>query len=244
MSAALTVGIAAFAVDDAGARSRELQPAPRIRAASMTKPLLCWAASAIEPFATDHAAWEALARPAVTVSDNDATADLWSRIGEADLLATLRDLSGVSWATGTDGEHEALRLLVTAHEVATAYASFVLDESHSAQQLRRWMREVPEEQTFGVREVASGMLGVPAASIEVKCGWFGGERAHAAVIVEVDNSVLGAVVTTNRPSDVTSRKACDLAAGNDTKLVALHEQFAGPSMRSAVGRALEFAASL
>ena len=67
-------------------------------------------------------------------------------------FAVINDLSGVGWTTDRDGEHEALRLLVTANEVATAYASFVLDESHAAQQLRRWMREVPEEQTFGVRE--------------------------------------------------------------------------------------------
>lgn len=64
------------------------------------------------------------------------------------------------------------------------------------------------------------------------------------MIADVDNSVLGAVVTTSRPSDVTSRKACELAAGNNTKLVTVHEQFAGPSIRFAVGRALEFAASL
>ena len=244
MNAALTVGIAAFAVDGAGARSSELQPAPRVRAASMSKPLLFWAAATVEPFATDHAAWEALGCPAATVSDNDATAELWSRAGEAGLLAAISDLSGVAWTTDSDGEHEALRLLVTANEVATAYASFVLDESHAARRLRRWMREVPEEQTFGVREVAVATLGVPAASIGVKCGWFGGARAHAAVVAEVGNAVLGAVVTTSRPSDVTSRKASELAAGNNTKLVAVHEQFAGPSISSAVGRALEFAASL
>lgn len=244
MNAALTVGIAAFAVDGAGARSSELQPAPRVRAASMTKPLFFWAASTVEPFATDHAAWGALARPAVTVSDNDATAELWSRVGGAGLLAVIADLSGVAWTTDRDGEHEALRLLVTAGEVATAYASFALDESHAAQQLRRWMREVPEEQTFGIREVAGATLRVPLVSIGVKCGWFGGARAHAAVVADVENSVLGAVVTTSRPSDVTSRKACELAAGNNTKLVAVHEQFAGPSIRFAVARALEFAASL
>ena len=54
--------------------------------------------------------------------------------------------------------------------------------------------------------------------IGVKCGWFGGARAHAAVVVDVDNLVLGAVVTTSRPSDVTSREACDLAARNNAKL--------------------------
>ncbi|HYN32721.1 MAG TPA: hypothetical protein VES40_08855, partial [Ilumatobacteraceae bacterium] len=185
MDAALTVGIAAFAVDGFGARSSELLPAPRVRAASMAKPLLFWAAATVEPFATDHAAWEALARPAVTHSDNDATAELWSRVGGAGILAAISDLCGVVWTTASDGEHEALRLLITANEGATAYASFVLDESHAAQQLRRWMREVPAEQAFGIREVAGATLGIPVESIGVKCGWFGGERAHAAVLAEV-----------------------------------------------------------
>src|SRR5262245_2548872 len=192
MDVALSVGIAAFAVDSAGARPRELQPAPRVRAASVTKPLLFWAGARMEPFASDRAAWEALARPAVTFSDNDATAELWSRVGGNGLLAAVRALAGVTWTTDRDGEHEALRLLVTAGEAATAYAAFALDESHTAQQLRRWMREVPEEQTFGIREVAGTALRVPAESVGVKCGWFGGERAHAAVLAEVDNSILGA----------------------------------------------------
>ena len=244
MDAPPTVGIAAFAVDGAGVRSSELQRAPRVRAASMTKPLLCWAAATIEPFATDHAAWEALARPAVTHSDNDATAELWSRVGGADILAAISDLTGVAWTTDSGGEHETLRVMVTADESATAYASFVSDESHAAQQLRRWMREVPAEQTFGIREVAAATLGIPEASVGVKCGWFGGERAHAAVVAAVDDSVLGAVVMTSRPSDVPSRTACQLAAGNNTLLVAVHENLAGPTIRSALARALELSASL
>jgi hypothetical protein len=106
------------------------------------------------------------------------------------------------------------------------------------------MREVPEEQTFGVCAVDGATLRVPIASIGVKCGWFGGELAHVVVVADADNSMLGAVVTTSRPSDMTSRRACELAAGDDAKLAAIHEQFAGYSIRSAVGRALEFAASL
>ncbi len=244
MDASLNIGIAAFVVDEAGARSCELLSALRVRAASVAKPLLFWAAAAVEPFATDHAAWEALARPAVTVSDNQATAEMWSRVGGAGLLAALYDLSGIVWDTDSGGEHEALRLLVTAYEVATAYATFILDESDTARQLRSWMREVPEAQTFGVRQSAIATLGVPEDSVGVKCGWFGGDRAHAVVVADLDDAILGAVVTTSRPANAASREACELAAGNSTKLIAIHEAIAGTSIRLAVRQALEFATSL
>ncbi|HUP87327.1 MAG TPA: serine hydrolase [Acidimicrobiales bacterium] len=244
MNAALTVGVAAFAVDVAGARSSEVQPAPRVRAASVTKPLLFWAGATAEPFATGRAEWEALARPAVTVSDNEATAELWARVGEGRLLAAVHALSGVAWTAERGGEHESLCLLVTAKELAAAYASFAFDVSDAAQQLRNWMRAVPPEQTFGVRAVAGAALGIPAISIGVKCGWFGGERAHAVVIADVGARSLGAVVTTSRPWDDSSRHACELAAGDNRRLIALHESFAGSSIRLGVRRAIEVAASL
>lgn len=244
MSPPLTIGITAFAVDDAGERRSELQRAPRVRAASMAKPLLFWAAASVEPFANDQTTWEALARPAVTVSDNGATAELWSRAGEGPLLASIERLTGVTWRTDADGEHEALRLLVTAEEVASVYSAFTRDRGEAARQLRTWMREVPEEQTFGLRDVAAATLGIPPTAVGVKCGWFGGERAHAAVVADVDDAVLGVVVTTTRPPDAATRRACARAAGSTTELVAIHEELAGSSIRRAAGRGLELAGSL
>jgi hypothetical protein len=244
MSTSSLIGIAAFAVDRSGRRCLEIEEAPRARGASVVKPLLFWVGATAEPFATNSASWAAIARPAVTVSDNDATAALWSRVGERRLLAALEDRAGVRWRTGGDGEHPALRVMVTAGELACTYAAFASDESDEAGLLRRWMRDVPTEQTFGVRRVACEALGVPERTVGVKCGWFGLERAHAVVLVALPNRSVGAAITTVHPSDPESRAQVQEMGGNDTALVAAHDAVAGPSIRSATRRALELATEL
>lgn len=244
MSTSPLIGIAAFAVDRSGCRWLEIEEAPRVRGASVVKPLLFWVGAAAEPFATNRASWEAIARPAVTVSDNDATAALWSRVGEHPLLAALADRSGVRWRTGGDGEHPALRVMVTAGELARTYATFASDESDEAGLLRGWMRDVPAEQTFGARRVACETLGVPERSVGVKCGWFGLERAHAVVVVDLPNRTVGAAITTVHPSDPESRARLRARGGNGTALVSAHDTVAGQSLRSATRRALEAATEL
>jgi len=54
-------GIAAFAVDRTGGGWLEVQPAPRLRAASVLEPLLCWVGAAAEPFRADHMSRAAIA---------------------------------------------------------------------------------------------------------------------------------------------------------------------------------------
>jgi hypothetical protein len=239
------IGIAAFAVSDGGSsRTLELQPAPRVRAASVIKPLLAWVAATSTDVAQDDAEWEVLARPAVTISDNSATAALWTRHGEEGLLASLNVRTGLAWDVDGDGEHPALRIMVTAGELARAYAALASDRTDFGIQLRQWMREVPPEQTFGVRRVACDTLPIEEGAVGVKCGWFGRERAHAIVLVETGGRAIGAAVTTSCSTDEASRAAVQHAIGNDTKLAAAHDALAGDDIRSAVRRALLVAREL
>jgi len=238
------IGIAALAVDHAGSRTRELQPAPRVRAASVVKPLLAWGAANCGPFANDRTAWEVLARPGVTTSDNKATAALWSRSGGERLVASLNDRLGLGWHVEGDGEHPSLRLMVTAGELARAYAALASDDTDVGSQLRQWMCEVPTEQTFGLRRVACDTLAVEEGAVGVKCGWFGGERAHAIVLVETQGRTVGAAVTTSWSPDAATRAAVRAAIGHDMKLAAAHDILAGEDIRSATRRALLVASEL
>lgn len=237
-------GIAAFAVDRGGSRTFELESAPRLRAASVIKPLLFWAGAASESFAGDHASWTVLAEPGITTSDNEATAALWSRVGEEPLLAWLNERIGLSWHTDGDGEHPCLRVMVTADELARGYAALAADATDAALQVCRWMRGVRAEQTFGLKRVAAEALDVAEGVVAVKCGWFGGECAHAVVLVEDQERTVGSVVTTYRPADEASRSAAQDASGDDGRLVALHDVLAGEPIRSAARRALIVAANL
>lgn len=239
-----TTGTAAFAVDNKGRRTVELEPAPRVRSASVIKPLLFWAAAALGPFADDRAVWEELAAPGITTSDNDATAALWSRVGEKPLLNWLNERAATSWCTAGAGEHPTLRVMVTGGELARAYAALGADDSAPAAQVRRWLRAVPPEQAFGLREVAAELRGVEAASVGIKCGWFGGERAHAVVLVEHELKTIGAVVTSSRPQDAIGHAAAQQASGDDGRLAALHDELFGRVIRSAARRALLVAAML
>lgn len=240
---ALSIGVAAFAVDDAGRRTLELQPAAPVRGASVMKPLLAWAA-AWDPLVTDRAAWEVLARPAVTLSDNAATAALWSRSGREGLLAALNNRLGVAWRVEGHGEHPSLRVMVTASELAHAYATLASDDTDAGSHVRQWMRDVPTELTFGVRRVTCDTLGVNEEAVGVKCGWFGGERAHAVVIVETEGGAIGAAVTTQRSASTSTRAAVRNAIGNDMKLAAAHDILAGEDIRAATRRALLVAREL
>jgi len=238
------VGIAAFAVDLEGARSSEVASAPRVRCASVVKPLLFWVGADADAFVGDRGAWEGIARPAVTTSDNDATAALWSRVGERHLLADLEDRTGVAWTTDGHGEHPSLRLMVTAAELARAYAAFAFDGGEAAKDLRRWMRDVEVGQTFGVRAVASDVVGAAEASIGVKCGWFGAERVHAVALAELQDRIVGGAVTTSWLADPVRGAACREAAGDSAALVAVHDALAGDVIRAAMRRALLVAADL
>lgn len=237
------IGVVAFAVDGAVTWSLELQPGARVRAASVVKPLLAWAAS-WGPLAGDGALWEVIARRSVMLSDNEATAALWSRGGHEGLLAALNDRLGLAWQVEGDGEHPSLRVVVTAGELAHAYTALASDETTAGSHVRRWMREVPANLTFGVRRVACDTLGVGEEAVAVKCGWFGGERAHAVVLVETHGGVVAAAVTTQHALEPATRASVRRAIGSDIKLAAAHDVLAGEEIRAATRRALLVASGL
>lgn len=235
--------MAAFAVDGAGLRTVELQSGRELRAASVLKPLLAWVAGSSLRMA-DAALWELLGRRAVVFSDNKATATLWSLCGEDQLLAGLNDRVGESWCIAGDGEHPSLRVMVTAHEVASAFAILASEDTDVASKVRGWMREVPTTLSFGVRPIASATLAVESRAVGVKCGWFGGERAHAVVVVETPGRTVGATVTTSISPDDATRDAVRQASGDDTMLVAVHDRVVGDEIREAVRYALAAASEL
>lgn len=106
------------------------------------------------------------------------------------------------------------------------------------------MREVPSEQAFGLRSVACEVLAFDKALVGVKCGWFGGEGAHAVVIAEPDDPVVGAVVTTNGSPGARTSASVREAIGNDMKLAAVHDHLVGDRIRTAARRALRAAREL
>lgn len=240
----LAIGIGAFVVDDAGIRTLDVQPGPRVRAVSTLKPLLAWVAAASDVFAQNQVSWEVLARRSITVSDNQAASELWSQAGEEDLLASLSGRVGVTWQIDRGGEHPSLRALVTAAELAAAYARLASDPSTAAVKVRQWMRDVPAEQAFGVRDVVCDTLGLDPPAVGVKCGWFGGERTHAIALAETVSRIIGAAVMTFGLPDAGGRAAVQDAIGDDVRLVAAHDNIAGKQVRGAMRRALLMAAAL
>lgn len=244
MSTSPSIGIVAFTVDRQGERSEEIDAAPPVRGASVVKPLLVWAGAGVEPFTSDSERWEAIGRAAVTVSDNEATAVLWSDAGEEHLLTELANRAGVSWSPAGNGEHPALRLMVTAGELARAYLRLASDEDPSAVMVRQWMRQVPKGQTFDLRRIAAETIGCLEGSVGVKCGWFGLERAHAVVLAELGERTLGAAVTTTHGPDPTNRAKAQALSGNEPGLVRAHNLLAGDTIRDATRRALKRASEL
>jgi hypothetical protein len=238
------VGIAAFRVDDRRPVAVEMQAGGPVRSASVVKPLLVWVAADIGGFARDRRAWATLARPAIATSDNDATGAVWRRAGADRLLATLHQRTGVTWRPEGTGEHPSLRLMVTATELAQAYAELAADPGDAARDVRRWLREVRSDQTFGLRAVAAEVVGAAEGDVGVKCGWFAGERVHAVVLVSLTDRVVGGAVTTSWSPDTAPGTAFSDAAGDDRALVALHEDLAGDTLRSAMAQALAAAALL
>jgi hypothetical protein len=215
----------------------------RVRCASLLKPLLFWAASAISPFAEDHARWEQLARVAVTVSDNAATVEVWDACGAAFLLEELAARTGIEFAVEPGGKRAFGRVLVNANEVARAYAALSQHRGWAGERLLEWMRAVPDEQTFGVRAVLARELDVAAAEVGVKCGWFCDEdeeriRTHAATVVFAGNVVVGTAVVTALPIAEEDRSAYAVADGHDEEELAIHERIAGETVREETRKVL------
>ena len=154
----------------------------RLRCASLLKPLYAWVTADRFP---DADRWRRHAEPAVVISSNADTLNLWLTVGPHVILDDLNQRTGVAWSPPNGDPSRFGSVEVTAGEVATAYA--VLAQAASAgdpvaRTILEWMRQVSTTQAFGTREA----LRSPEAG--VKCGWYGAPdetclRTHAVAVL-------------------------------------------------------------
>ncbi len=211
--------------------------APALRCASLLKPLLFWAAGHHERFRLDPAGWARRAEPAVILSANQPTTEIWEAVGAAALLDTLQQLTGVRWGVEPGGARGFGRVLVRAAEVTVAYAALagaaVTDPVAAA--LLRWMAAVPGWQTFGVRACAAAARGEPESAVGIKCGWFCDTdedhiRTHAVTISGPPEQCTVTCVLTALPISAPERNGYAEADARG-KEIAIHERHAGALLR-------------
>jgi hypothetical protein len=246
-----TVQTAAFLVPASGSGTRFVTEVAdeRLRCASVLKPLVFWTAAGLAPYAGAPDEWKRLARDAVTVSANGPTVQVWRTCGGGALLDALAVLTGVRLALERGGPRSFGRVLVTAGDVARGYACLAAAGDGAAGMVRGWMLDVPERQTFGVRPVVCDRLGVGAASVAVKCGWFCDAdeqriRTHAATLTATGLGVVGTVVLTALPVKGALCRAYAAAYRDGDEVLGAHEEHAGAVVRAATEGALGAALSL
>ena len=239
-----TVQRAAFLLTaGGGARLVAENDGERLRCASLLKPLLFWAAAHLRPFSGQTERWTELARDGVRVSANDPTTQVWELCGGPRLLGWLEERTRIRWSVEPGGERSFGRVLVAASDVAQAYAALASADDECAARLVDWMRQVPADQTFGVRETWGDRLGLPEAQVAVKCGWFMDAdehriRTHAAAIGQIPGGCVGTVVLSALPVDGATRAtyATHYRAGRE--VLTIHEALAGSTLRTATSQAL------
>jgi hypothetical protein len=220
-----------------------LSSGERLRAASVMKPLLFWAASSLPPFVEDSARWIRLAQAAVTVSDNNATVEAWEACGGRALLDELTQRTAVGFSVQPGGVREFGRVLVDAGGMACAYATLAGSQDPAADRVIGWMREVGESQTFGLRVLVGSRLLTDSLEVGVKCGWSHDDdeewiRTHAVTVTRCDLGHVGTCVLTALPMTDADRDAYAAAAGRDDEELRLHERIAGEVLRGATAEVL------
>ncbi|MDF5752269.1 hypothetical protein [Spongiactinospora sp. TRM90649] len=229
----------------APARSVSARHGPtRLRCASLLKPLYAWAAHpslGTGPFPEER--WNATAEPAVRVSDNTATLDLWYSAGPRVILDRLAGRTGVNWVPSSADPHWFGGVEVTAEEVVTAYGALALAEIGSdlaATALLTWMRGA--EQGFGVPDVVAEAVGAAPGAVAVKCGWAGfadeiALRTHAVAVARSGpRAVVVAALTAVPYIDGRDAYAEGVATGDE--MLDVHEAVAGGVLRALAGRTL------
>jgi hypothetical protein len=215
----------------------------RMRCASVLKPLVFWAAGALPPLASAQDRWERLARAAVTVSGNDQTVEAWEACGGFAILDCLGEKTGVRLPLEAGGRRAFGRVLITAGDVARGYGALAASREANARRLLGWMLDVPDHQTFGVRPVVGRELGVSAASVAVKCGWFCDAdeeriRTHVVTVTSTPAAIVGTVVLSAFPMDEASRRAYTAAYRSGDEVLSWHERHAGETVRVATEEAV------
>ncbi|MFI7702363.1 hypothetical protein [Nonomuraea sp. NPDC049480] len=165
----------------------------RLRCASLLKPLYAWVTADRIP---DADRWRRHAEPAVVISSNADTLNLWLAVGPGVILDDIRQRTGVAWSPPNGDPSRFGSVEVAAEEVATAYAALAQSAAAgdpAAATILEWMRQVGAEQAFGARDV----LGSPDAGI--KCGWYGAPdetclRTHAVAVLPRGGTRVAVVV--------------------------------------------------
>ncbi|GAA2206423.1 hypothetical protein GCM10009850_018810 [Nonomuraea monospora] len=204
----------------------------RLRCASLLKPLYAWVSAARVP---DAERWRRHAEPAVVVSSNADTLNLWLAVGPRVILEDLRERTGVAWDLPNGDPSRFGSVEVTAGEVAAAYA--VLAQAAAAGDpvagaVLAWMGEVADPQAFGAREA----LGWPESA--VKCGWYGAPdetclRTHAVAVQPRGGTRVSVIVAmTALPyTDAQEREVYRERVGKGLSVEAEHEKVSGTVLR-------------
>ncbi|MFC5825734.1 hypothetical protein [Nonomuraea insulae] len=204
----------------------------RLRCASLLKPLYAWVSAARIP---DTERWRRHAEPAVVISSNADTLNLWLSVGPRVILDDLRERTGVAWEPPNGDPSRFGSVEVAADEVAAAYA--VLAQAAAAGDpvagtVLGWMGEVSETQAFGAREA----LRSPQAA--VKSGWYGAPdetclRTHVVAVLPRGGTKAGVIVAmTALPyTDAREREVYRDRVNQGLSVEAEHDKVAGALLR-------------
>ncbi|MEU7834568.1 hypothetical protein [Nonomuraea sp. NPDC049129] len=204
----------------------------RLRCASLLKPLYAWVAAAHIP---DAERWRRHAEPAVVVSSNADTLNLWLAVGPRVILDDIYQRTGVVWAPPNGDPSRFGSVEVAADEVATAYAALAQTAAAGdpvAGTVLDWMRQVSGQQAFGTREALSS----PEAGI--KCGWYGAPdesclRTHAVAVLPRGGTRATVVVgmTAQPYTDPGEREVYQTRVNEGQSVEGEHEKVAGELLR-------------
>ncbi|MFF4622397.1 hypothetical protein [Nonomuraea jabiensis] len=204
----------------------------RLRCASLLKPLYAWVSAAHIP---DAERWRQHAEPAVVVSSNADTLNLWLAVGPRVILDDLRSRTGIAWSPPNGDPSRFGSVEVAADEVAIAYAVFAqaaVAGDPVAETILGWMRQVSASQAFGAREAIRS----PGAG--VKSGWYGAPdetclRTHTvAVLPRGGTRIAVAVGMTALPyTDLRAREVYAEKVGKGVPVEPDHEKVAGRLLR-------------
>ncbi|TMR22833.1 hypothetical protein ETD86_10465 [Nonomuraea turkmeniaca] len=204
----------------------------RLRCASLLKPLYAWVSAAHMP---DADLWRRHAEPAVVISSNSDTLNLWLAIGPGVILEDIRRRTGVAWSPPNGDPSRFGSVEVAADEVATAYAAFAQSAVAGdpvAATVLEWMRQVGREQAFGIREA----IGV--ADARIKSGWFGAPeetclRTHAVALLPLGGTRVTVIVgmTALPYTDARERAIYRERVAKGLSVEQTHEKLAGTLLR-------------
>ncbi|MGN9845359.1 hypothetical protein ACTMTI_45290 [Nonomuraea sp. H19] len=211
----------------------------RLRCASLLKPLYAWVSA---DRIRDADRWRRHAEPAVVVSSNTDTLNLWLSVGPGVILDDIRQRTGVAWSPPNGDPSRFGSVEVAADEVATAYAAFAQSAVAGdpvAATILEWMRQVGAEQTFGAREA----IGSPEAAI--KCGWYGAPdetcvRTHAVALLPRGGTRVTVLVgmTALPYTDVREREIYREEVDKGLPVEPVHEKVAGALLRGLLATTL------